>query len=151
MSVSKATGTVTLHRVLKAPAERVYRAFTDKGALERWLPPSGFIGTIHEFDVAVGAGYSMSFTQFTTGHSHSFKVSYIELIPNKLIRHTDQFDDANLPGVMHVTIELTEVSCGTDLKIIQEGIPAIIPVEMCYLGWQESLQQLAALVEAKTE
>ncbi|QYJ80387.1 SRPBCC family protein [Shewanella acanthi] len=149
------TGKVTLHRVFKAPVERVYRAFTDKGALERWIPPSGFIGTIdesiQEFKVAVGAGYAMSFTQFATGHSHSFKVTYTELIPNKLIRHTDQFDDANLPGVMQVTVELVEVSCGTDLHITQEGIPAIIPVEMCYLGWQESLQQLAALVEAKTE
>ncbi len=153
--MSHDTGTVRLHRVLRAPAALVYKAFIDKGALERWLPPSSFIGTIdesiQEFKVAVGAGYAMSFTQFATGHSHSFTVTYIEIIPNKLIRHTDQFDDANLPGVMQVTIELTEVACGTELHITQEGIPAIIPVEMCYLGWQESLQQLAALVEAKTE
>ncbi|MDH1470531.1 MULTISPECIES: SRPBCC family protein [unclassified Shewanella] len=145
------TGTVKLHRVLRATAALVYKAFTDKAALERWLPPCGFVGTIHEFELAVGSGYSMSFTQFATGHSHSFKVVYTELIPNKLIRHTDQFDDEHLPGVMQVTIALTEVSCGTSLQITQEGIPAVIPEEMCYLGWQESLLQLAALVEAKTE
>ncbi|MEL4273053.1 SRPBCC family protein [Shewanella xiamenensis] len=145
------TGIVRLHRVLRAPAALVYKAFTDKAALERWLPPYGFVGTIHEFELAVGAGYSMSFTQFATGYSHSFKVTYTELIPNKLIRHSDQFDDTNLPGVMQVTIELAEVACGTRLQIVLEGIPAIIPEEMCYLGWQESLLQLAALVEAKTE
>ncbi|MEE1982427.1 SRPBCC family protein [Shewanella sp. ZOR0012] len=149
--MSDNTGTVRLHRVLRAPAALVYKAFTDKAALERWLPPYGFVGAIHEFELAVGAGYSMSFTQFVTGYSHSFKVTYTELIPNKLIRHSDQFDDANLPGVMQVTIELAEVACGTRLQIVQEGIPAIIPEEMCYLGWQESLLQLAALVEAKTE
>ncbi|WP_172588313.1 SRPBCC family protein [Shewanella xiamenensis] len=149
--MSDNTGTVRLHRVLRAPAALVYKAFTDKAALERWLPPYGFVGAIHEFELAVGAGYSMSFTQFVTGYSHSFKVTYTELIPNKLIRHSYQFDDANLPGVMQVTIELAEVACGTRLQIVQEGIPAIIPEEMCYLGWQESLLQLAALVEAKTE
>lgn len=149
--MSDNTGTVRLHRVLRAPAALVYKAFTDKAALERWLPPYGFVGAIHEFELAVGAGYSMSFTQFVTGYSHSFKVTYTELIPNTLIRHSDQFDDTNLPGVMQVTIELAEVACGTRLQIVQEGIPAIIPEEMCYLGWQESLLQLAVLVEAKTE
>jgi len=141
------TGTVRLHRVLRAPANRIYKAFTDKSALERWLPPFGFTGTIHEIAVHVGGGYRMSFTNFGTGSSHSFSVEYLELIPDTRIQHTDRFDDANLSGKMVVTIDLKTVTCGTDLSIVQEGIPAVIPVEMCYLGWQESLEQLARLVE----
>lgn len=141
------TGTVRLHRVLQAPAERVYKAFTDKQALERWIPPYGFTGTIHEIDVRVGGGYKMSFTNFGTGNSHSFTVKFVELVPNERIRHTDRFDSEFLPGEMQVSIDLKTVSCGTDIKIVQEGIPAVIPEEMCYLGWQESLEQLARLVE----
>ncbi|ALS96860.1 SRPBCC family protein [Lacimicrobium alkaliphilum] len=141
------TGTVRLHRVLKAPADRVYKAFTDKSAIERWLPPYGFTGRIHEMDVRVGGGYRMSFTNFSTGNAHSFTVEYTELEPGKRIRHTDRFDDDNLPGEMTVSIDLNSVSCGTDIRIVQDGIPAVIPVEMCYLGWQESLEQLARLVE----
>ncbi|MCA8991345.1 MAG: SRPBCC family protein [Planctomycetaceae bacterium] len=145
--MSSETGTVRLHRVLRAPASRVYKAFTGKGALERWNPPYGFIGTIHEFDLRVGGGYRMSFTNFGTGSSHTFVVKYVELEPDKRIRQTDQFDDPNLPGEMHVTVELRSVICGTELSICQEGIPSVIPTEMCYLGWQESLEQLARLVE----
>lgn len=145
--MSNETGTVRLHRVLRASAERVYKAFTDKGALEYWLPPYGFIGTIHEMDVRVGGGYKMSFTNFGTGNSHTFTVEFVELVENERIRHTDRFDDENLPGEMIVSINLKPVSCGTDISIVQEGIPAVIPVEMCYLGWQESLEQLAKLVE----
>ncbi|MCB2427978.1 SRPBCC family protein [Methylophaga pinxianii] len=145
--MSNETGTVRLHRVLRASAERVYKAFTDKGALEYWLPPYGFIGTIHEMDVRVGGGYKMSFTNFGTGNSHTFTVEFVELVENERIRHTDLFDDENLPGEMIVSINLKPVSCGTDISIVQEGIPAVIPVEMCYLGWQESLEQLAKLVE----
>jgi len=145
--MSNDTGTVRLHRVLRAPAERVYRAFTDKSALERWLPPYGFTGTIHEIDVRVGCGYRMSFTNFASGQSHSFRVEYIELVPNERIRHTDRFDDENLPDEMLVSIDLETVICGTDIRIVQQGIPSLIPVEMCYLGWQESLDQLARLVE----
>lgn len=145
--MSSETGTVRLHRVFKAPAARVYKAFTDKGALERWVPPYGFIGTIHEIDVRVGGGYRMSFTNFGTGSSHSFAVTYLELIPDTLIRHTDVFDDSNLPGEMQVTVQLKTVLCGTEISIVQQGIPAVIPTEMCYLGWQESLEQLAKLVE----
>lgn len=141
------TGTVRLHRVLRAPTERVYKAFTDKSALEYWLPPYGFTGTVHEMDVKVGGGYQMSFTNFGTGSQHSFTVRYVELVPNERIRHTDRFDDGNLPGEMTVTIDLKAVSCGTELSIVQEGIPSVIPVEMCYLGWQESLEQLTRLVE----
>lgn len=145
--MAKESGTVRLHRVLRAPAERVYKAFTDKSALERWLPPYGFTGTVHEIDVRVGGGYRMSFTNFGTGSSHSFTVKYEELAKNERIRHTDRFDDENLPGEMAVTIDLKTVLCGTDIRIVQEGIPSVIPVEMCYLGWQESLDQLARLVE----
>lgn len=145
--MTKKTGTVQLHRVLRASTERVYKAFTDKSALERWLPPYGFTGIIHEMDVRVGGGYRMSFTNFGTGSSHSFSVKYIELTPNQRIRHTDRFDDENLPGEMLVSIDLVAVLCGTELNIIQEGIPSVIPVEMCYLGWQESLEMLARLVE----
>ncbi len=141
------TGTVRLHRVLRAPAQRVYKAFTDKSALERWLPPYGFTGRVHEMGVRVGGGYRMSFTNFGTGSEHAFTVQYLELVPNERIRYTDGFDDPGLPGQMLVSVELETVSCGTDLSIVQEGIPAVIPVEMCYLGWQESLEQLARLVE----
>jgi len=145
--MSNETGTVRLHRVLRAPAERVYKAFTDKSALERWLPPYGFTGTIHEIDVRVGGGYRMSFTNFGTGNSHAFTVEFVELVVNERIRHTDRFDDENLAGEMVVSIDLKQVICGTDIHIVQEGIPSVIPVEMCYLGWQESLEQLAKLVE----
>ncbi|RIK77074.1 MAG: activator of HSP90 ATPase [Planctomycetota bacterium] len=145
--MSATTGTVRLHRVLRAPAERVFKAFIDPDALARWLPPYGFTGRVHEIDARVGGGYRMSFTNFGTGRSHSFSVKFLELAPGERIRHTDQFDDPNLPGEMHVTITFAKVLCGTELNIVQEGIPAAIPVEMCYLGWQESLTMLAQLVE----
>jgi len=145
--MSNEANTVRLHRVLRAPAERVYKAFTDKSALERWLPPYGFTGTIHSIDARVGGGYKMSFTNFGTGSSHSFTVKFTELVANQYIQHKDRFDDENLPGEMTVTINLKTVLCGTDISIVQEGIPAVIPTEMCYLGWQESLEQLAKLVE----
>ena len=140
-------GTVRLHRVLRAPAARIYKAFIDKSALERWLPPFGFTGTIHEIEVRIGKGYRMSFTNFGTGRSHSFTVKYTELVPNERIKHTDRFDDPNLPGELVVSIDLKAVVCGTEISVVQEGIPSVIPVEMCYLGWQESLEQLARLVE----
>lgn len=140
-------GTVRLHRVLKAPPERVYKAFLDADAKAKWLPPHGFTGKVHSIDPRVGGSYKMSFTNFTTGHSHSFGGTYTELVPGEKLRYTDKFDDPNLPGEMNVTVTLKKVMCGTELSIIQEGIPAVIPVEMCYLGWQESLGQLAALVE----
>lgn len=139
--------TVRFHRVLRAPPERVYRAFIDPDAMARWLPPYGFTGKVHEMDAHVGGGYRMSFTNFGTGHSHSFRGKYVELTPHTLIRYTDRFDDPNLPGEMQVTVALEKVVCGTELTIVQEGIPAAIPVEFCYLGWQESLSQLALLVE----
>ena len=140
-------GTVRLHRVLKAPAERVYRAFTTAAAMARWLPPHGFTCTVEHLDAKVGGTFKMSFTNFTTGHAHSFGGEYLELVPGQRIRYTDVFDDPNLPGEMRVTVTLTAVSVGTDVSITQEGIPAAIPVEACYLGWQQSLRQLAALVE----
>lgn len=146
-STTPPTGTVRLHRVLAAPPERVYRAFLDRDAKARWLPPYGFIGTVHEFDPTVGGGYRMSFTNFGTGSSHSFRGTYVELTPHTRIRYTDTFDDPNLPGEMSVTVDIVSVSCGTDLTIVQSGIPAVIPVEMCHLGWQDSLAQLARLVE----
>ncbi len=139
--------TVHLHRVLRAPVERVYRAFLDPEALNRWLPPFGFTGKIHEMDAKIGGGYKMSFTNFTTQKSHSFTVTYVDLKVNEYIKHTDKFDDPNLPGEMQVSIHFKKVMCGTDLKIVQEGIPSVIPSEMCYLGWQESLKMLAHLVE----
>ncbi len=139
--------TVRLHRVLRATPERVYRAFLDPEAMAKWLPPFGFTGKVHEMDARVGGGYRMSFTNFGTGQSHSFGSTYVELTPYERIRHTDKFDDPNLPGEMQVTITLREVACGTDLSIVQEGIPDVIPIEMCYLGWQESLTMLAQLVE----
>ena len=141
------TGTVRFHRVLKAPPERVYRAFLDPDALARWVPPYGFIGKVHEMDARVGGGYRMSFTNFGTGHSHSFGGKYLELTPPTKLCYTDAFDDPNLPGQMVTTVTLAKVMCGTEINIVQEGIPAAIPTEMCYLGWQESLAQLAKLVE----
>jgi len=141
------TGTVQLHRVLRAPAERVYRAFLDADAMVRWIPPYGFIGKVHHMDAKVGGRFKMSFTNFGTGNSHSFGGEYLELIPHERIRYTDKFDDPNLPGEMEVTVTLKKVSCGTEISIVQAGIPEVIPVEMCYLGWQESLLQLATLVE----
>ena len=138
--------TVRLHRVLRATPERVYRAFLDADAMVKWLPPHGFTGKVHEMDAREGGGYRMSFTNFATGKSHSFSVRYLQLKPNELIRHTDQFDDPNLPGEMQVTITLKEVLCGTDLTITQEGVPEVIPVDLCYQGWQESLQMLDQLV-----
>lgn len=142
-----AANTVRLHRVLRATPERVYRAFLDPEAMVKWLPPHGFTGKVHHLDAKVGGTYKMSFTNFTTGSSHSFGGEYLELVPNERIRHTDKFDDPNLPGEMQVTISLKQVLCGTELNIVQEGIPEMIPVEMCYLGWQESLTLLAQLVE----
>ena len=144
-----ATGTVRLHRVLRAPAERVYRAFVTAEAMAKWLPPNGFTATVHQIDARAGGTFRMSFTNFTTGQSHSFGGEYLELAPHERIRYTDRFDDPNLPGVMHVTVTLRAVSCGTELNVVQEGIPEAIPVEMCYLGWQESLVLLAKLVEAE--
>ncbi|MDZ5456085.1 SRPBCC family protein [Azohydromonas lata] len=141
------TGTVHLHRVLRAPAQRVYRAFVEGDALAKWLPPHGFTCQVHHLEAKVGGTFKMSFTNFGSGHAHSFGGEYLELEPGQRIRYTDRFDDPNLPGELQVTIELTEVSCGTDMRIVQSGIPEAIPVEMCYFGWQESLAQLAALVE----
>ena len=141
--------TVRLHRVLRATPERIYRAFLDADAMAKWLPPNGFTGRVHHLDAKVGGTYKMSFTNFTSRQSHSFGGEYLELVPNERIRHTDKFDDPNLPGVMNVTISLKKVVVGTELSIIQEGIPDVIPVEACYLGWQESLALLAKLVEAE--
>jgi uncharacterized protein YndB with AHSA1/START domain len=145
--MSDESGTVRLQRVLRAPPEFVFKAFLDRSALERWLPPYGFTAKIHEMDARVGGGYRMSFTNFRTGSSHCFRVKYTELIPNERIRHTDQFDDPDLPGEMLVSVDLKQVACGTELNIVQEGIPPSIPVEFCYLGWQESLEMLARVVE----
>ena len=141
------TGTVTLHRVLKAPPMRVYRAFIEADALAKWLPPHGFTCRVAHLEASVGGTFRMAFTNFGSGHSHAFGGEYLELEPGKRIRYTDSFDDPKLPGEMRVTITLNQVLCGTELAIEQAGIPALIPVEMCYLGWQESLTQLAALVE----
>ena len=142
------TNTVRLHRVLRAPAERVYRAFLDADAMAKWLPPDGFTGKVHQMDARVGGTHRMSFTNFATGQSHSFGGTYLELVPNERIRYSDAFDDPSLPGQMQVTISLKPVSCGTELSVVQEGVPEIIPLEACYLGWQESLVLLAKLVEA---
>jgi uncharacterized protein YndB with AHSA1/START domain len=144
-----ATGTVKLHRVLRSTPERVYKAFLDAEAMAKWLPPNGFTGRVHQIDAKVGGTYKMSFTNFTSGKSHSFGGRYLELVPNERIVHTDKFDDPNLPGEMKTTITLKKVFCGTELNVVQEGIPAVIPVEGCYLGWQESLVLLAKLVEAE--
>jgi uncharacterized protein YndB with AHSA1/START domain len=143
------TNTIGLHRVLQAPAERVYRAFLDASALVKWLPPNGFTCQVHHLEATVGGTYKMSFTNFSTGKSHSFGGEYLELTPNERIRYTDRFDDPNLPGEIQTRITLKLVSVGTDLNIVQEGVPAVIPAEACYLGWQESLKLLAQLVEAE--
>ena len=143
------TNTVRLHRVLRATPERVYRAFLDADAMAKWLPPNGFTGKVHQMDAKVGGTYRMSFTNFSTSKSHSFGGTYLELTPHERIRYTDKFDDPNLPGEMQTTIILKKVFCGTELNITQEGIPAAIPAEACYLGWQESLVLLAKLVEAE--
>ena len=143
------TNTVRLHRVFRSTPERIYRAFLDADAMAKWLPPNGFTGRVHHMDAKVGGTFKMSFTNFTTGKSHSFGGKYLELSPHERIRYTDTFDDPNLPGEMHVTITLKQVSCGTEMTAVQEGIPEIIPVEACYLGWQESLILLAKLVEAE--
>lgn len=144
-----ATASVHLHRVLNAPPERVFRAFLDPGAMAKWLPPHGFTGTVHEVDARVGGGYRMSFTSFTTGQSHSFGGEYLELVPNERLRYTDRFDDPDLAGTMQTTVTLRAVSCGTDLRIEQDGIPELIPVEQCHVGWQQSLLLLAQLVETE--
>ena len=141
------TNTVRLHRVLRAPAERIYRAFVDPAAFERWLPPFGFVGKVHSMEPVVGGAWRMSFTNFGTGNSHSFGGKYLELVPGQRIAYDATFDDANLPGAMKTTVTLTPVSCGTEMSVVQEDIPEVIPPEMCYLGWQESLIALAQLVE----
>ena len=143
------TNTIKIHRVLQAPPERVYKAFIDAGAMAKWLPPNGFTGQVHHLDAKVGGTYKMSFTNFTSGKSHSFGGKYLELKPNELLRYSDSFDDPNLPGEMTTTVTLKKVSVGTELNIVQEGVPAVIPAEACYLGWQESLTLLKQLVEAE--
>jgi uncharacterized protein YndB with AHSA1/START domain len=147
MNPPATTGTVTLHRVLRAPAERIYRAFLDPDAMAKWLPPHGFTGRVLSIDPRVGGQYRMQFTQLGNGHTHTFGGTYLELVPGERIVHTDRFDDPNLPGEMTTTLTLKAVSVGTELTVVQQGIPALIPVEACYLGWQESLQLLAQLVE----
>jgi uncharacterized protein YndB with AHSA1/START domain len=142
------TNTVRLHRVIRATPERLYRAFLEPEAFAKWLPPNGFTGKVHQMDATPGGTYKMSFTNFTTGHSHSFGGKYVELIPHQRIRYTNRFDDPNMPGEMQTTISIVPVFCGVELNITQEGIPAVIPAEACYLGWQESLILLAKLVEA---
>lgn len=141
------TGTVRLHRVLRAKPEKVFRAFTDADAIARWLPPYGFLCKVHELDVRTGGRFRMTFVNFSTGHGHSFGGEYLEVVPGQRLVYTDTFDDPNLPGVMTTTIELKAVSCGTEFSAVQEGIPEVIPAEMCYLGWQESLEMLAKVVE----
>ena len=141
------TNTVRLHRVLRAAPERIYRAFLDADAMTKWLPPYGFTCKVHHMEAKVGGTFKMSFTNFTTGHGHAFGGEYRELVPNERVRYSDKFDDPNMPGEMETTVVLRQVSCGTELNIAQTGIPDAIPVEMCYLGWQESLAQLATLVE----
>jgi uncharacterized protein YndB with AHSA1/START domain len=147
MTMSNETGTVRLHRVLRAPPERVYRAFLDPEAMVKWLPPHGFTGKVHHIDPVVGGTYRMSFTNFGTGSSHAFGGTYRELVPGERIRYDDQFENPALPGTMQVSVSLNAVACGTEISIVQEGIPAMIPVEFCYLGWQESLTLLANVVE----
>ena len=141
------TNTIRLHRVLRAAPEKIYRAFLDADALVKWLPPHGFTCKVHQLEAKVGGTYKMSFTNFTTGNGHTFGGKYLELVPNELIRNTDQFDDPNLSGEMQTTVTLRKVSCGTDVSIVQEGVPDVIPPEACYLGWQETLTLLAQLVE----
>ena len=143
------TNTIRLHRVLRTTPEKIYRAFLDADAMAKWLPPNGFTGKVHQLEAKIGGTYKMSFTNFTTGKTHSFGGKYLELVPHGRIRHTDKFDDPNLPGEMQTTITLKKVSCGTEVDIVQEGVPAVIPPEGCYLGWQESLTLLAELVEAE--
>lgn len=143
------SNTVRLHRVLRATPEKIYRAFLDPDAIVKWMPPNGFTGKIHQIDAKVGGTYKMSFTNFTTGESHAFGGKYLELVPNERICNTDNFDDPNLPGEMVTTVTLNRVSCGTEVNIVQEGIPEQIPTEACYLGWQDSLSLLAQLVEAE--
>ena len=141
------TNTIRLHRVLRTTPEKIYKAFLDPDAMAKWLPPNGFTGKVHQMDAKVGGTHKMSFTNFTTGNSHSFGGTYVELVPNERIRYTDKFDDPNLSGEMQTSITLKKVSCGTEVNIVLEGVPAVIPVEACYLGWQESLALLAKLVE----
>ena len=141
--------TIRLHRVLRSKPERVYKAFLDPAAMAKWLPPNGFTGVVHHMDAKVGGTYKMSFTNFTSGQSHSFGGKYVELVPNERIRYTDHFDDPNMKGEIQVTVSLKKVSLGTELHVVQEGVPDVIPAEACYLGWQESLTLLAKLVEAE--
>jgi uncharacterized protein YndB with AHSA1/START domain len=143
------SNTIRLHRVLRTPPDRLYRAFLNADAMVKWIPPNGFTGKVHQMDAKVGGSYQMSFTNFSTGKSHTFGGKYLELVPDELIRYTDKFDDPNLPGEIMTTISLKPVSCGTELNIVQEGVPVVIPAEACYLGWQESLVLLAKLVEAE--
>lgn len=143
------TNTIRLHRVFKAPPERIYRAFLDASAMCKWLPPNGFTGQVHELDARVGGSYRMSFTNFSTGKSHSFGGTFIELVPNERLRYSDKFYDPPLPGEIQTTVKLKQVSVGTEVNIVQEGVPAVIPAEACYLGWQESLRLLTQLVEAE--
>lgn len=143
------TDTVRLHRVLRTNPDRIYRAFLAADAVAKWLPPYGFTCRVHHMDARIGGTFKMSFTNFTTGRGHSFSGEYLELIPNELIRYSDEFDDPNLPGLIHVTVSLQAASCGTELSVVQEGLPEAIPLGLCYLGWQESLAQLACLVETE--
>jgi uncharacterized protein YndB with AHSA1/START domain len=143
------TNTIRLHRVFRATPERIYRAFLDADAMVKWLPPNGFTGKVHHMDAKVGGTFKMSFTNFTTGKSHSFGGQYLELVPHEGLRYTDNFDDPNLPGEIRVAVTLRKVSCGTEVNIVQEGVPAVIPAEACYLGWQESLMLLGKLVEVE--
>ena len=145
--MSATSHTIRLHRVLRASPEKIYRAFTEAAAMERWLPPFGFLGKVHHLEARVGGTFRMSFTNFGSGKSHSFGGEFLELVPHERIRYTDKFDDPNLPGVITVTVVLKKVMCGTELNVEQAGVPAVIPAEMCYLGWQESLEQLAKLAE----
>jgi uncharacterized protein YndB with AHSA1/START domain len=139
--------TIRLHRVLRSTPEKIYRAFLEAEALSKWMPPNGFTGKVHHLEAKVGGSFKMSFTNFTSSQNHSFGGTYLELVPHERIRYTDKFDDPNLPGEIHVTVTLKQVSCGTEVHIVQEGVPAVIPAEACYLGWQESLAQLAMLTE----
>lgn len=145
------THTIRLHRVLRSPPERIYRAFLDAGAFAKWLPPDGFTGTVHEMDVRVGGRYRMSFTNFATGHAHAFGGTYLELVPGERLRYDAAFDNPHLPGDMVTTVTLRAVSCGTEMHVVQEGVPGVIPAESCYLGWQQSLALLARLVEAEVD
>jgi uncharacterized protein YndB with AHSA1/START domain len=146
-SINMSNNSVTLHKVIKASPEKIYRAFTEAGAIASWLPPYGFVCTVQQFDAKVGGSYKMSFTNFSSGNTHSFGGTYLEMNPGKFLKYTDKFDNPQLPGEMITSVWFEKVSCGTDLKVTQEGIPAMIPVEMCYLGWQESIEKLTKLVE----